>query len=170
MNITLNRQKSPNERELTLFFENAFDETDSSAEFSEDQQQKLDEWFSVPEMIAYLPHGVLIEARNEQQTLVGALFIGKQNPIFWNDGHKVEIVILAVSREYRHQGLAQRLMGEAEKAAQQLGGHKLIVNTHSAMATVHDFYLKQGFTKMGVLENYYENGSAVFFQKAVLLQ
>lgn len=169
MRVTMHvaRQLSPHLEELKHFFEEAFTEIEDTARFTPENSQDLAEWFSVEAMIAYLPEGSLIEARTADGTLVGAVFIGKQNPLSWPDGRKMEIFILAVDRNLRKQGVARQLMAKAEEYAKAEGARSIIVNTHVVMETVHAFYEKLGYVRMGVLEGYYENGDAVFFGKRV---
>lgn len=155
----------PNRGELHDFFEEVFLEMADQSNFTPEQDQKLSEWFSVDEMTNYSPYGKLIEARLESGLLVGAIFIGKQNPISWPDGNKMEIFILGVQKKYRLHDIARQLMKLAEDYAQKLGCKKILVNTHEAMKSIHSFYEKIGYQKMGVLTNYYDNGNAVFFQK-----
>lgn len=165
MSISYSSQPQPNPSELQKFFETVFAEITDSEAFSSEQSQSLAEWFSIEQMIAYLPYGQLIEARAEGDQLVGALFIGQQNPMTWPDGRKMELFILGVHPQFQHQGIAQQLMSLAEKYASEHGCKKTVVNTHRAMESVHAFYEKLGYTRIGVLSNYYDNGDAVFFQK-----
>jgi len=167
MSIIISRQLNPNKKELKQFFESVFTDIQDNDKFSEDQNQSLIEWFSVDEMVTYLPYGGLFEARNESGQLVGAIFIAKQNPISWPDGHKMEIFILGVTENERGKGIASQLIDEAEKYACEFGARKILVNTHIAMDYVHQFYGKLGYRRMGILQNYYNNGDAVFFQKEI---
>lgn len=165
MQILYSHQQNPNKSELSIFFEDVFDELDDNEAFSEDQDQALDEWFSVDEMISYFEHGRLFEARFENNQLVGAIFIGKQNPISWPDGKKMEVFILGVDKNFRKMGVAKKLILLAEEYAFKQQAKKIIINTHVAMSSVHSIYQKIGYKKMGMLTNYYDNGDAVFFQK-----
>lgn len=166
MNIIYAGNSAPNRDELHAFFETVFNEIPDGTEFSEDQDQTLDEWFSVDEMITYLPNGQLIEARDDK-TLVGALFIAKQNPITWPDGQKMEVFILGVDRNYRGQGIAKELLKRAEAFAAQYGAKKIIINTHILQEQVQAIYHSIGYDRIGVLTNYYDNGDAVFFSKNI---
>lgn len=165
MSIFISTQENPSKEELHNFFEDVFAETTDSANFSDDKSQKLDEWFSVDEMFLYLPNGRLIEARLEDGLLVGCIFIGKQNPISWLDGKKMEIFILGVDKEYRGNNIAKQLIQKAEDFAASQGAQKIIVNTHIDMKNVHTIYKKLGYAEIGILKEYYDNGDAVFFQK-----
>ena len=157
----------PNRDELHAFFEAAFQELSDSSNFTVDQNQRLDEWFSVDEMLNYLPHGSLIEARLNNGTLVGAIFIGKQNPISWPDGRKMELFILGVHKQHRMHDIARKLIALSEAYTKKAGSKKIIVNTHALMENIHSFYKKLGYEEMGKLTNYYDNGNAAFFQKII---
>lgn len=168
MKVIYSSQLSPSESELHSFFEGVFTEIADSGNFLEEQNQNLlSDWFSVAEMNNYLAHGSLIEARLEDGKLIGAIFIGKQNQVSWPDGRKMEIFILGVDENYREQGVAKKLVLAAEEYAAAQKAQKIIVNTHVAMESVHLFYQKIGYEKMGILRDYYDNGDAVFFQKRV---
>lgn len=160
-----NSQAQPNQQELTDFFEKAFEEIDDQDAFTEETDQTLEEWFSVSSMIEYLPQGMLAEARTKDGTLIGAIFIGKHQPLFWADGHKMEIFILAIDKRYRKQGVAKALLEAAEQYAKKESAEKILVTTHIAMTTVMSYYERNGYSKIGVLQDYYDNGDAVFFVK-----
>lgn len=162
MKIFYRVQNSPKPEELALFFEEAFTDT---VNFTAQQHQTLSEWFSVEEMIDYMLHGQLIEARLEHGELVGSLFIGKQNPISWTDGKKMEIFILGVAKAYRRTGVSTELINLCEKYAKDQHSKSIIVHTHITMISVHAMYEKLNYERIGVLENFYDNGDAVFFKK-----
>jgi ribosomal protein S18 acetylase RimI-like enzyme len=164
----ISTQKNPNIQELTHLFETAFQCLigNESEKFSDEQDQSLLEWFDVNEMIHNLKEGgILLEARDDDNSLVGALFLSKQNPISWPDGKKAEIYIIATKPEARGKGIGKKLVLEAEDAARNMGAKAIIVNTHILMELVASFYEKNGYTKIGILKQYYENGDAVFFLK-----
>ncbi len=165
MNISISHQPQPNQTELEDFFEAVFSEIPDTDNFTDDQDQNLAEWFSLAEMLKYVAYGKLIEARLENHQLVGAIFIGMQNPITWPDGKKMEIFILGVDKNFRGNDISKKLMMAAEAYALEVGAQKIIVNTHVAMESVHAIYQKFGYEKIGVLKNYYDNGDAAFFQK-----
>jgi len=164
MDIKYSIQTKPNSEELHTFFETVFNEITDGGQFSEEQNQSLDEWFSVDEMKTYLVNGQLIEARNEAG-LVGAIFIAKQNPISWQDGHKMEVFILGVHPDYRGQGIAKELLRSAEQFAVESKAKKIVINTHILQEQVQKMYLSVGYSQMGVLKDYYDNGDAIFFSK-----
>lgn len=156
------KSKKPNLEEITHFFEEAFLSVDEQGHLLEDQDQSLAEWFSVHEMMNH--HGQLIEKRANGK-LVGALFIGKEHTLTWEDGKKMEVFILGVHRNFRGMGIAKELMQMAEEFARDQRARKIIVNTHVDLKGVHLFYEKLGYEKIGILSEYYDNGDAVFFQK-----
>ena len=166
MNIQYSIQTSPNQKELHTFFETVFNEIADGGAFTEDQDQSLDQWFSVDEMCTYLPHGQLIEARNDER-IVGAIFIAKQHPISWPDGHKMEIFILGVHPEYRGHGIAKELVKRAEEYAALAGAKKILINTHILQEQVQQMYEQMSYERVGVLKDYYDNGDAVFFAKNI---
>jgi len=127
--------------------------------------QRLDEWISIKELIKYYHYGKLIEARNDSDKLVGALFVGQRNPILWPDGHVAEIFILGVLPEVRGQGIGSKLISEAEKQVKNIGGEGIIISTHILMEGVRYFYKKLGYQEIGILKNFYINGDSVFFKK-----
>ncbi len=165
-------QSIPDIRELKTFINDAFKVIDPKDQktFTEagNGQSSIDEWFSVEAMLSYLDKGKLLEARNDKGQLVGAGFIGMQNPISWPDGKKVELFLIAVSPEYRNQGVGKLLLVEAENMARLMGSKKLIINVHVFQEQTHMWYQRQGYKEMGVLNNYYDNGSAKFFYKDLM--
>ena len=162
-------QSVPNIQELKTFINDAFEVIDpnDSKKFTEagNGQSSIDDWFSVEAIPSYLNKGKLLEARNDKGELVGAGFIGMQNPISWPDGKKAKLFLIAVSPEYRNQGVGKLLLVEAENMAKLMGSKKLIINVHVFQEQTHKWYQRQGYKEMGVLNNYYDNGSAKFFYK-----
>jgi len=166
MNIDIIPQTNPNQSELQTFFEKAFtyNPPEGTQKLLEDNQT-LNEWFTLDEMIRYLNYGRLFEARDELQTLVGAIFIAIEHPLTWPDGQKMEIFILAVEEKYRQQGIAKRLIEQAEVFATQNKAKKIIINAHASLSPLHQFYINRGYQKIGTLTDYYANGDALFLQK-----
>ncbi|PWU24244.1 hypothetical protein C5B42_00295 [Candidatus Cerribacteria bacterium 'Amazon FNV 2010 28 9'] len=159
-------QKNPDKHELSHLFETSFACMLEEGNFSPELNQSLFEWFDMDEMITELQKGgVLLEARDDENKLVGALFLAKQNRITWPDGKKAEIYIVATLPEARGKGIGKRLLLEAEDAAREMEAKSIIANTHVLANLVAAFYEKQGYQKMGILNDYYDNGDAVFFQK-----
>lgn len=166
--MKLNVTNQPNAPELRNLFERAFSEIlkDETGYFVGDlNQDTLSDWFDFAEMIKYLPHGSLVEARDEGGVLIGAAFIGKQHPISWFDGHKAELFIIATLPGQEQKGLGSQLLAICETEAKKMGATSVIVNAHSMQPQLHKFYEKNGYSKMGELTQYYANGNAVFFTK-----
>ncbi|MBU1868264.1 GNAT family N-acetyltransferase [Patescibacteria group bacterium] len=169
--VRISRQNNPNIAELTSMFKTAFDKltADDQLRFDSDKNgQELFEWFDINQLREYFQHGLLIEARDVNENLVGAIFVGKQNPLSWPDGNKVEIFILGVDPVARGKRIGSALVKEAEKQAKKNGAKKIIVNTHVSLKADQQFYKKLGYVPMGTLANYYDNGNAVFFCKVLV--
>lgn len=168
MNISIQQQLDPNILELTEFFEQAFSvfNAEDQIDESDEENQSLSEWFDIQELTSQLSHGFLLEARNDNK-LVGAVFVGKQNLLTWPDGHKMEIVILAVGPSSRGMSVGKNLVKESFIIAKEHGAESLIVNTHQSLISVQTFYTQLGFGQMGRLKDYYANGDAVFLQKSL---
>lgn len=167
MNYTISSQQKPDVNELKKVFSDSFDELMDGDQdsFPEALSQGFSEWFSFDEMIQYMKHGTLVEARLEDSTLVGAAFVGKQNPISWPDGYKATLFILAVVPHVRNHGIGKALLESCEKEAKKFGALKLLIDTHVAMGKTRQFYENQGYTIIGILKEYYGNGEATFFSK-----
>lgn len=160
-------QTNPNLQELHHMFETSFLATDSDLQtFDAANDQTLSEWFDISQLPAYLPHSILLEAR-EQDQLIGAILVGKQNILLWPDGHKAEIFILGVLPNYQGQGIGKQLLSQAEQAIKAQGARSIITNSHIDLPRSHQFYLSQGYTQIGILKDYYDNGDAVFFSKSL---
>lgn len=154
--------------ELGEFLEIAFNSLTPEDQKSFDEARKnqnLREWFDIDNLAEYLKYCTLIEARNLEKRLIGVVIIGKQNPLTWPDGHKIEMFVLAVDPTMMGLGIGSTLVKQAETAGKKMGGKKLILNTHVMLTADHKFYEKLGFVKMGTLNDYYANGDAVFYFK-----
>lgn len=160
-------QNTPNKEELSSFLEAAFDTLsgDDAGNFSMETSQSLADWLSVDELIAYLPYGELWEARDDEGNLVGVAFEGKQHPISWPDGKKAELFVLAVSVKERGKGIGKTLVAHCEQSARLMSAKTLLVNTNSLMPDTISYYERLGYSKMGELQGYYDNGNAVFLEK-----
>lgn len=169
MEINIKIKKKIHKKELGDFFQVTFDEMNSEdlKKLTPEKHQGLGGWFSMDELVNYLKHGYVIEARNKEKQLIGALFIGKQNPLTWPDGKKVEIFILSVSKPLRGQGIGSLLMKKAEEVAHRMGAKKIVLNTNVALLSSQHFYQRLGYKQIGTLEDYYDNGNAVFFAKII---
>ncbi len=166
--ILIKKQEDPDLEEVKHFLIEAFNTLPEQdlERLNLEEDQGFSDWFSIEEMGKY-KDGKLIEARTEEKILVGVAFVGKQNPISWPDGKKAELFIVGVSPTWRGLGLGRKLVTNAEEIAKQMSCEKLIVHTHVAMESDHAFYRKLGFVSIGILEEYYGNGNAIFFLKAL---
>lgn len=162
--------KTPNYDELRDLLERSFSEIlhDDTGYFTKElNQDSLSDWFDFEEMIKYMSYGKLVEARDEQGILVGAGFIAKQNPISWLDGNKAELFIIGVLPGTQNKGLGSSILKECEHQAKLFSAKSIILNAHSMQPQLHKFYEKNGYKRIGELENYYANGNAIFFSKNV---
>jgi ribosomal protein S18 acetylase RimI-like enzyme len=139
------------------FFQKAFD-------IDDEDSQDLDEWISIDEILSNLNTGALFVA-TIGNLIIGAVFIDKQNKYTYVDGKKLEIYIIGVDRQYRKNGVATGLLGCIEKYAKEVNAKKIIANTHIDLVDVQNFYIRNGYKMIGKLENYYDNGDAMFMQK-----
>ncbi len=168
--ITYTTQLNPNIKELEYFLEIAFDSLTPEDQKNFDEAgngQNLREWFGIDSLAEYLKYCTLIEARTIEGKLIGTVIIGKQNPLTWPDGNKIEMFALAVDPAIRGLGIGSTLVKQAETACKNMSGKKLILNTHIMLTADHKFYEKLGFIKMGILKDYYGNGDAVFYFKDI---
>lgn len=166
MNIYI--QNHPNHSEIKNLLGRAFSEIldDETGYFTPElNQNTLKDWFDYEEMINYLKYGCLIEARDEDNNLVGCGFIAKQHPISWPDGNKAELFIIGVLPGTQRSGLGSLILQNCEEAARNFGASTVIINAHSMQPQLHAFYQKNGYKLMGELVDYYENGNATFFTK-----
>lgn len=168
MNIYI--QENPNHKEVRELFERAFNEIleDETGYFTHElNQNTLKAWFDYDEMIKYMKYGKLVEARNEDNMLIGAGFIAKQHPISWPDGKKAELFIIGVLPGTQRSGLGSIILHKCEEVARNFGASTVIVNAHSMQPQLHAFYQKNGYKLIGELSGYYENGNAKFFTKSL---
>lgn len=160
----------PDQVELRNLFQRSFSEIlhDETGYFTEElTQDELSDWFDFDAMIEYLHHGKLVEARDDNDRLIGAGFIAKQNLMSWPDGNKAELFILGVLPGTQNEGLGSQILLECEKQAKIFGAKSVIINTHSMQPQLHKFYQKNGYQIIGELANYYANGNATFFSKNI---
>lgn len=145
--------------QLNNFFEEVFNDGEDS--------QKLDEWISINQIIQNLHKGCLLVARIEDE-IVGVAFLDKSSNYTYEDGKKLEIVIIGTKKEFRNLKIASKLIDESIKYGKEAKASKIIANTHIDSLEAHNFYMKNGFEKIGILRDYYSNGDAVFFVKNIV--
>ncbi|MBP9702105.1 GNAT family N-acetyltransferase [Candidatus Woesebacteria bacterium] len=163
-------QDNPDHKEVRELFERAFNEIleDETGYFTPElDQNTLKAWFDYDEMIKYMKYGKLVEARDEENKLIGAGFVAKQHPISWPDGKKVELFIIGVLPGTQRGGLGSMILQKCEEAARDFGASTVMVNAHSMQPQLHTFYQKNGYKLIGELSDYYENGNAKFFTKSL---
>jgi len=163
-------QDNPDHKEVRELFERAFNEIleDETGYFTPElDQNTLKAWFDYDEMIKYMKYGKLVEARDEENKLIGAGFVAKQHPISWPDGKKAELFIIGVLPGTQRGGLGSMILQKCEETAKGFGASTVIVNAHSMQPQLHTFYQKNGYKLIGELSGYYENGNAKFFTKSL---
>ena len=75
----------------------------------------------------------------EENCIVGAIMVG-------NDGRRGYIYHTAVNPDYRHQGIATKLVNEAMRALKLLGINKTALVVFSKNTDGNAFWEKNGFT------------------------
>jgi GNAT superfamily N-acetyltransferase len=75
----------------------------------------------------------------------------------------LEIELLVVFEPYRHQGIASMLLRYVEKIARDHHCHIAHLDTFDFQAK--DFYLKQGYSIFGILENTPKGHSRYYMKK-----
>lgn len=94
--------------------------------------------------------------RNDKGELVG----GVTGTIFWYHMH---IDFLWVSEELRHDGYGSQLIKKMEDLAYEKGCRLIILDTFSFQAP--NFYKKQGFKVIGVVEDHPKGHHQYFMEK-----
>ncbi len=87
---------------------------------------------------------------------------------FWITFDSATICQIAVKKEYQNQGVASMLLNESYKIlkANDVIFYTLEVREHNINAI--NLYLKHGFTKVTIKEQYYENGeNAIYMLKGL---
>ena len=79
------------------------------------------------------------------------------------DSEAIYIEALWIEESLRKQGYGKKLLATAEKEATENGCKFSLVDTWDFQAA--DFYLKNGYQKIGELENYWHGHSKLFFRK-----
>lgn len=103
-----------------------------------------------------IAHGVVVEEDGKVIGYAIATFL-------FEDG---EILNVAVSPNYRRQGLAKRLLSWLEERAESLNVERLFLEVRVSNDSAKALYVGYGFEKISVRKKYYENGEdALVMQK-----
>lgn len=95
-------------------------------------------------------HRILLAAFLDS-ALVGTVQIHLATPP--NQPHRADIAKLLVARSARGQGIALRLMEQAEQASRLAGKTLLVLDTVTG-GTAERLYTRLGWTKAGIIPNY----------------
>ncbi len=96
-------------------------------------------------------------ARNQSQELIGGV---QAKVVSWGI---LYIELLYVFEPFRRQGMGSKILKEIEKSAREKGCHLSHLMTLDFQAK--DFYLKQGYTIFGTLENYPKGHRRYYLKK-----
>ncbi|UOR07072.1 GNAT family N-acetyltransferase [Hymenobacter aerilatus] len=130
---------------------------------------------SDPDLAARQPILAGLQEYNRQQVpgesqLLAVLLLDEQNTTIgglWGRTYYdwLFVELLFVPEALRGQNLGTRLLQEAEQAARQRGCQHVHLDTFGFQAK--DFYVKQGYTVFGQLENYPTGFTRYFLRKAL---
>jgi GNAT superfamily N-acetyltransferase len=93
----------------------------------------------------------ILLAAFDDSTLVGTVQVLTATPA--NQPHRADIAKLLVHRSARGQGIATRLMEQAEEASRHIGKTLLVLDTVTG-GDAERLYLRLGWTKAGIIPNY----------------
>ena len=100
-----------------------------------------------------------IFAYNASQKIIGGALI-------YAEKHSIFIDNLWVHKLYRSKGIGSKLISAAEQEAIVRKIPYSTTDTFTFQAV--DFYLKQGYKKIGVIKNYMEGHDKVYFRKKIV--
>lgn len=100
---------------------------------------------SVPELSRAILNRIDFSAKGEEGELLGGIQAKRVN---WGI---LEIELLFVFEKHRHQGIASKLLDHVEQIAREHQCYLAHLDTFDFQAK--DFYLKQGYSIFGILEN-----------------
>ena len=135
--------------------------------FSNTPDSKLSDWFSFSEMSSSIEKetGVCLKYV-EGGEIIGMVHAQEENPINGREGREKWVIIcIAVTPENKGKGVGSKLLLVIEAEARKHGASKLFVHTNKNDERVIRFYLKNGYRTAGTINNYYYDGSAIFFLK-----
>lgn len=99
-----------------------------------------------------------VHASSENGAVIGGL-VGKT---YWN---YLEVEFLWVEDAHRRQGLAAKIMAEAEREARQRGCHTIILDTYEFQAL--GFYERIGFQQFGQLDEFAGRFKRYYLKKTI---
>lgn len=101
-------------------------------------------------------------AKDDNGTEIGGILAGIG---YWNG---LEIKILWVKEEYRNKGVGSQLLKYIETIAAQKGATIAMLDTFDFQA--EDFYLKNGYTPIGTIENFPAGHKRIYFSKILNIE
>ena len=99
-----------------------------------------------------------VHATSEKGEVIGGL-VGKT---YWN---YLEVEFLWVEDTHRRQGLAAKIMAEAEREAHHRGCHTIILDTYEFQAL--GFYERIGFQQFGQLDEFAGRFKRYYLKKTI---
>lgn len=128
---------------------NAFDQTWAPNEKSLAEKAPLDSLSATNRKYWYI---------EDDGEIVGAM--GVRENKYGSGGYEMDADYFAIHKDYRHQGLASRLINEIEKFVHENSGRYIHVLTCDidSYAPARAFYEKNGFKKVAEIPNYYVEG------------
>ena len=82
---------------------------------------------------------------------------------------ELEILRLGVAPEFRHQGLARKILEELESWVTEQNGDTLFLEVHETNHPARRLYAGSGFQEVGIRKGYYTNppGDALLLRKTL---
>ena len=93
--------------------------------------------------------------------IIGRIDLIRNKPV----GH---IMTIDVAQKYRRMGIAQKLMLETESIFNQKGAEECQLEVRESNFAALSLYLKLGYEKVSLLENYYGKAHGLYLRKAPL--
>jgi len=94
----------------------------------------------------------------------GEIIAAGRGSCFGTDCNISEIII---AEEYRNKGLGKEILDRIEALGKKSGCTRMLVDTYEYQAP--NFYLNNGFTEKGRIENYRQEHARIFFEKTIKL-
>jgi len=100
-----------------------------------------------------------------------AIFMKDNNDVIqggvlaWLDASSIYIEILWINEQLRHQGYGSKLLHAAEDEGKKNNCQFSTLDTFGFQA--EDFYVKNGYEKLGEVKNYIRQYSRIFFRKTL---